>query len=152
MGRDKGRERWLTKYCHGQNQLDLGKLVLFITNQIRIEKKRKKPQNLKQFSLTPTFFPGSSSLPNSLAPSPNGCRRIRNGSCGQFITHCLYLFFLCKGGLLIFFLLHYGFPKGHSLLDGSASSSLGSSRDLCSTMELNRAHASPSSALQAAGG
>jgi len=37
-GRDKGRERSLTNYCHGQNRLKLErkKKVLFIANQIRV--------------------------------------------------------------------------------------------------------------------
>jgi len=35
MGPDKDRERSFTNYHHGQNRLDLGKLVNFLTNQIR---------------------------------------------------------------------------------------------------------------------
>ena len=34
-GRDKDRERSLTNYCHKQGRLNLGKLISFITNQIR---------------------------------------------------------------------------------------------------------------------
>jgi len=33
---DKDRERSLANYCHRQNRFDLGKLVCFIANEIRV--------------------------------------------------------------------------------------------------------------------
>jgi len=36
MGQDKDGERSLSNYHHGQNRLNLGKLVFFISNQIRV--------------------------------------------------------------------------------------------------------------------
>jgi len=36
MGQNKDRERSLSNYCHRQNRPDLGKLVKFITNEIRV--------------------------------------------------------------------------------------------------------------------
>lgn len=69
MGWNKGRERFLAKYHHGQNQLDLGKSVLFVTNQIIVEKRETNPK-LKTLFCHPYLFPRliftpkfSSSLP-----------------------------------------------------------------------------------------
>lgn len=36
MGQDKDSKRSLSKYCHRQNRLQLGKLTKFITDQIRV--------------------------------------------------------------------------------------------------------------------
>jgi len=36
VGRDKNRETSLGNDCHGQNRLNLGKIVSFITNQIGV--------------------------------------------------------------------------------------------------------------------
>ena len=43
VGRDKDRERSLTNYHHGQNRLDLGKLVYYQSSQSRIMRNKTKP-------------------------------------------------------------------------------------------------------------
>lgn len=43
LGWDKGRETSLTKYCHGKNRLNLGKLVYYQSNKSRIMRNKTKP-------------------------------------------------------------------------------------------------------------
>jgi len=97
MGRHKERERSLTNYRHGQKRLDLEKknFIYCQSNGSRIT--RRKTKSWKHLPPIPPFFPGWTSLLNSLPPPPQQCRGTGNGGCGQFITHCLCCFFLLRG-------------------------------------------------------
>ena len=69
VGQDKDKERSLTSYCHGQNRLDLGKLVWFITDQIGVGLWEIKPNFKNTFALSP-FFLALTSLPIFCASTP----------------------------------------------------------------------------------
>jgi len=74
-GRDKGRERSLTSYHHGQNRLNCGRkgsLIHHQSNQSRTV--RNKTRSQKYLPPTLPFFPGSTSLPflSLLPPSSAG--------------------------------------------------------------------------------
>lgn len=82
-GHGKERERSLS-YCHGQNRLCLGKLVSFITSQIR----EIKPSLENLFPPTSIFFPGLTSLLNFPPPSHEQGSGTANCHYGQFIPLC----------------------------------------------------------------
>lgn len=95
----KGRERSVIACCHGQNRPNVGKLIEFITSQIRVQKWEVK-QILTFLPGTPPSLLGLTVLPVLSLLFLSVAQEDREGGYNPFLTCFLCHCFLHRGKIL----------------------------------------------------